>query len=99
MTLSDLFWGDTTGLATVPTVADMGEMALEGSADAPFPGGLNDIIREEVEVRGLPLVVVAAVRGEGAAANRRRGHPLQRRGLPGHGGRGAGRRSLTAAAC
>ena len=56
MTLSDLFWGDTTGLATVPTVADMGEMALEGLPGTPFPGGLNDIIREEVEVRGLPLV-------------------------------------------
>ena len=55
MTLYNPFSGDT-GLAGVPTISDMAEMALEGLPDTPFPTGLNDIIRDEAAERGLPLV-------------------------------------------
>jgi lysophospholipase L1-like esterase len=55
MTLYSPFSGET-GLAGVPTISDMAELALEGLPDTPFPIGLNDIIREEVAARDLPLV-------------------------------------------
>ncbi|MEX0801471.1 MAG: GDSL-type esterase/lipase family protein [Dehalococcoidia bacterium] len=55
MTLYNPFSGDT-GLATVPTISDMAQMALEGLPDTPFATGLNDTIRDEVAERGLPLV-------------------------------------------
>ncbi len=55
MTLYNPFSGDT-GLASVPTISQLAEMALEGLDDTPFSTGLNDIIRDVVEERGLPLV-------------------------------------------
>ena len=48
-----------SGFSGFPGVRDMAqvvEMALEGLPNTPFPEGLNDIIRGEVEERGLILV-------------------------------------------
>jgi lysophospholipase L1-like esterase len=45
-----------SGLLGVEDMAQVVEMALEGLPDTPFPEGLNDIIRGEVEERGLILV-------------------------------------------
>ncbi len=44
------------GLSGLPAMAEVVEMALEGLPGTPFPEGLNDIIRGEVEERGLILV-------------------------------------------
>jgi lysophospholipase L1-like esterase len=54
MTLYSPFSGDTF-LAT-PALEQLGELALEGLPNTPFPDGLNDIIREEAEGRDVTLV-------------------------------------------
>ncbi len=40
----------------IEAVDELAELALEGQANTPFPEGLNDIVRSEVEDRGLILV-------------------------------------------
>jgi len=37
---------------------ELGELALEGAPDTPFPEGLQDIIRRQAEANGVPLVEV-----------------------------------------
>ena len=50
MTLYNPFSG------SLQPVDEMAELALEGSADSPFPAGLNDTIREEARGQGVIIV-------------------------------------------
>ena len=52
MTLYDPFSG------LLRTFSEIAVLALEGVPDSEFPGGLNDIIREQAERRGIPVAEV-----------------------------------------